>query len=395
MNNIEHKELTIIIGADVLPTPSNYDLFASGNVSELLGSELWNEIATADFRVFNLEGPLTNEKRPILKDGPVLEAPENTIAGLTAMKTDLLAMSNNHIRDHGSHGIQNTLKLAKANGVACIGVGINETDRSQPYFLQKNGIRIGFFNCCENEESVTVNGEYGANPYDPLNSFDDVQCIKKQCDFLIVLYHGGKERFRYPSPMLMRRFRKFAEKGADIVIAQHTHCIGSYEKYHDSFLLYGQGNFIFDRSDNEYYNSGLLLKIKFILDKKSEYQYQFLPIQKHGNVVRMANHKESDAIISAMEERSLKLQDETFIMDEYGKKADAYITYYLNYLRGRSVIGKALRRIFKGKFDKHWIRWMYPPKVTVHMKNYISCEAHHELLLTGLNRITNERRHYE
>lgn len=393
MNNAEHNELTIIIGADILPTPSNYDLFSSGNISELLGSELWNEIEKADFRVFNLEGPLTNEKDPILKDGPVLEAPENTIAGFAAMKTDLLAMSNNHIRDHGTRGIQNSLKLAKNYGIACIGVGTDYKERSQPYFYQTNGIRIGFYNCCENEESVTDDGEYSANPYDALNSFDDVQCIKKECDFLIVLYHGGKECFRYPSPMLMRRFRKFAEKGADIVIAQHTHCIGCYENYQGSLLLYGQGNFIFDKSDDEYSDNGLLLKIKFMLNKNSKYQYQFLPIQKRGNVVRIADQKKAAAIMNALKERSLKLQDEAFILEEYNKKADAYITFYLNGMQGRSIIGKLLRKIFKRKLDKYWIKCMYPPKVAAHMKNYISCEAHHELLVTGLNGIINGRWH--
>ena len=33
----------------------------------------------------------------------------------------------------------------------------------------------------------------GANPFDVLESFDDVEALKKTCDYVIVLYHGGKE----------------------------------------------------------------------------------------------------------------------------------------------------------------------------------------------------------
>lgn len=90
-------------------------------------------------------------------------------------------------------------------------------------------------------------------------TFDYIAKLKTECDFVVVCYHGGKEKFRFPSPNMIRVFKKIADKGADIVIAQHTHCIGTYEEYKGSLLVYGQGNFIFDRADNVFYNNGLLL----------------------------------------------------------------------------------------------------------------------------------------
>lgn len=391
MNSVENKEVSIIIGADVLPTPNNYDLFSQGRVEELLGKDLWTVMEKADFRVFNLEGPLTNEKHPILKDGPVLSAPESTIAGLAAMKTDLLALSNNHIRDHGAYGIQRTIALAKDNKIAYIGVGVDQKERSGVYIFQQNGFRIGFYNCCENEESVVPEGEYGANPYDPLDSFDDVQAAKQECDFLIVLYHGGKELFRYPSPLNMRRFRKFADKGADIVIAQHTHCVGSYENYKGSLLLYGQGNFIFNRSDNEYYNNGLLLKVTFEQTKSKGYRYDFIPIQRKMNVVRLADREIGHQILTSMEERSRKLQDENFIQKEYMERADEYVSGYLFNMHGHLWLMKVINKVFKGKLSKYFIRYLYSNKAIARIKNYIACEAHHELLLTGVSHMISKR----
>ena len=86
--------------------------------------------------------------------------------------------------------------------------------------------------------------------------------MKAQCDYAIVLYHGGKEYYRYPSPNLQKTCRKLVEKGADLVICQHSHCIGCEEKYQDGTIVYGQGNFLFDHGDNEYWNTSLLVQIK-------------------------------------------------------------------------------------------------------------------------------------
>ena len=67
--------------------------------------------------------------------------------------------------------------------------------------------------CAEHEFSIVSDKRPGADSYDPLESFDHVAKLKKQCDFIIVLYHGGKEHFRYPSPDLQKAFRNLQIKG--------------------------------------------------------------------------------------------------------------------------------------------------------------------------------------
>ena len=80
-----------------------------------------------------------------------------------------------------------------------------------------------------------------------------------------------KEHYRYPSPYLQKVCRKMVEKGANLVVCQHSHCIGSYETYNNSTIVYGQGNFIFNKHDNEYWNSSLLIKLRFEKGIKVEY----------------------------------------------------------------------------------------------------------------------------
>ena len=71
---------------------------------------------------------------------------------------------------------------------------------------------------------------------------EKIKDIKKNCNYLIVVYHGGKEFYRYPSPYLKELCEFFTKIGADIVICQHSHCIGAQEKLDDKTIIYGQGN---------------------------------------------------------------------------------------------------------------------------------------------------------
>lgn len=67
-----------------------------------------------------------------------------------------------------------------------------------------------------------------------------------------------------------------AQKGADIIICQHSHCIGCFENYENSTIIYGQGNFIFDDSQSEYWKTSLLINIEI----KDEFKIQYIPIVK-------------------------------------------------------------------------------------------------------------------
>lgn len=58
-----------------------------------------------------------------------------------------------------------------------------------------------------------------------------------------------------------KKCRKIVEKGADLVVCQHSHCIGCMEEYDKGTIIYGQGNFLFDDSESIFWRTSLLLKI--------------------------------------------------------------------------------------------------------------------------------------
>ena len=283
--------MKLLIGADMVPTESNKDLFSTADVQTLVGQDLFDVLQAADYRIFNLEVPLTDDATPIDKCGPALIAPTSTVAGYKALGVDLCTIANNHIMDQGPQGISSTLRLLEANGISYVGGGNNLQAACKPYIFEKDGKTIGVYACAEHEFTIAQESYPGANPFDPLESPDHVASLKAQCDYVIVLYHGGRENYRYPSPNLQKICRKLVDKGADLVVCQHSHCIGCEEKYHGGTIVYGQGNFLFDRSERPGWKTGLLIQIG------DNFEVTYIPLCKHANTVRLASNDESSIIL--------------------------------------------------------------------------------------------------
>lgn len=370
----------ILIGADIAPTQSNFQLFADSNEQELVGCELITLLDNSDYIIMNLEIPLTDNKYPIQKAGACLSAPLKTIKGLKKINPYFYTLANNHIMDQGVNGLASTINILKKNNIQFAGAGNNLAEAMEMPIRLIKGIKVGIYCCAEHEFSIATDNSPGANPYDPLVSFDAVKSLKEHSDLVIVLYHGGKEHYRYPSPNLQKVFRKFADYGADYVIAQHTHCIGCYELYNSSVLLYGQGNFLFDYMHDECWNTSLLLCINYNEMTKS-HSYDFLPIIRTGNTITRANEYDSKNILNEFYLRSNQILNPDFVKYEYLQLANNLKRDYAYWLSGgfaRLFPVRIINKITKYKF----LEKMYTGKNMLSVENSLECEAHREIIAT-------------
>lgn len=369
--------MNLLIAADLVPTKSNINLFNNADIKALLGDELlslWNSV---DIRIFNLEVPLVDNENPIDKCGPNLVAPTSTIKGIKALNPTLITLANNHIMDQDVQGLNSTRNLLKNYRIPYVGVGDNLCEASKPYIINQDGVRIGIYACTEHEFTIAEEDKPGANPFDPLESLDHIYKLKSECDYVIVLYHGGKEHYRYPSPYLRKVCRKMVEKGADLVVTQHSHCIGCFEEYEKATIVYGQGNFIFDRSNSEFWKTSLVIKVS--INKGIHVEY--IPIVKVGNGVRLAAGEEKQKILEAFNKCSKDILIEGFVEKQYEEFAQKNIG---NYLRHFSGFGKWISRIDRYLLKGLLIKNKYDKKRILAIQNYIECEAHRELVLAGL-----------
>ena len=371
--------MNIIIGADLVPTDSNVEIFKKGDAKALVGEDLLHTISNASYRIFNLEVPLTDTKNPIIKQGPNLIAPTATVNGYKALGVNLLTLANNHILDQGKQGLKETIEVLDKNGIAHVGAGKDQFEAEKPYVFSFADKKIGVYACAEHEFSISSNNIPGANPFDPLWSLDHVEELKKTVDFVIVLYHGGKEHYRYPSPNLQIVCRRLVDKGADLVICQHSHCIGCEEKYKSGTILYGQGNFLFDDNDNEFWQTSLLVCVD------DSFNISYVPLRKRGNSVRLA--EDGEKILEGLQDRSKEIKIEGFVEENYGKFADEFLPkYLLKYSGKENILFRAINKLSGGRLRRKKLNRLYDMKQKVALINYTECEAHRELLLKGLKR---------
>lgn len=368
----------ILIGADIVPTESNIDHFSKGDVDYLIGDKLKARIQEASFVALNLEVPLVDVKTPFRKCGPRLIAPTESVNGIGQINPCFLTLANNHILDQGVAGLESTMKVLRDHAIDFSGVGQNLNEARKPYIREIGNTKVGIYCCAEHEYSIASDYAAGANPYDPLTSFDDVRELRAKCEYLIVLYHGGKEHYRYPSPILQKVFHKFVDVGANLVISQHTHCIGCKEEYKGSTLVYGQGNFLFDHSDSEFWKTSLLIEVD-LENKKIDY----IPLVKVGDKVREADGNDAENILANFNARSSEISNPIVVEKKYEEFADEMETEYLVRFSGgfsKNFLVRAINKLTGYRFIKRF----YSDRYRVIIENVLDCEAHRELAAKAL-----------
>ncbi len=369
--------LDILIGADVAPTDSNREEFQKKQPKLLFDGleELWQG---ADVRLFNLESPLADCETKRDKCGPNMIATSICARGVASLKPDAVSLCNNHILDYGAEGLHSTMAALKTAGIAYFGAGDDLDEADRPHYFVKNGVQIGVYAMCEHEFSVATDRTPGANPLNLLELGDRIRDIRSNCDRLIVLYHGGREHYPYPSPKLQRVCRKMAECGASLVLCQHSHCVGCYEKWENATIVYGQGNFIFDVEDGEdCFDSGLL--VRYGIGSYGADKVSFVPVVRVKGGAALAGEAKAKEILDDFETRSKRIRVQGFVGARYKAYAEEKKDVLLKAFIGDNAALRTLNVLHGRKTTN-----MFSRESKLRMLDYLTCESIHELLTEGL-----------
>lgn len=278
--------MKLAICGDISITDHSRGAFENVDVSAAF-CDIADLFSACDRVIVNLECAVTDRGTQIKKFGPHLNAPINTVKTLKAAGVTDCMLSNNHIFDLGKEGIEDTFKALDESDMYWTGFGKNYEDSRKNHVTEIDGVRVAFINVCEHEYSYATDNRMGARPFDEFETMHDIRLAKKDADYVIVIYHGGKELCRYPSPRLLKACREMVRCGADAVFCQHSHCIGCYEFFEGGHILYGQGNFHFvgrKGLDNEMWNTGLVSVLDITKDR---FDIQFVPVTIASNNVGM------------------------------------------------------------------------------------------------------------
>src|SRR5437660_841918 len=192
--------VTILIGADICPIEGNRPYFKQGDAKSLF-NDLLPEFEQADLCIANLECPLIEQSTPILKTGPTFGEESACINGIKQAGIDVLGLANNHVLDHGSSGLKNTLEVCAKAGIATVGAGDNLEAARRIWIKEIKGIKVGILAVAEHEFSIATKDSPGANPLDLIDCVRNLKSSSDSFDYLIVLLHGADE-FHVPTPRI-------------------------------------------------------------------------------------------------------------------------------------------------------------------------------------------------
>lgn len=230
----------------------------------LLDPQIEQYLRACDHVVANVEGPL-HRYDPTAFKTLVHASDPKTGAWLKTLGADIWNLCNNHVADCFADGLASTLTCAAENGAACMGAVPDTESVAQPYFLPEEG-GIGFVSCCYDGRLTRLMKEsVGILLWDDEEEVRrQIEAIKSQARWCIVVAHGGNEFTDLPEPWNRERYLRYLSYGADIVVAHHPHVVQNFETFGNKAIFYSLGNFVFDtdyQRDHAHTELGQLLRL--------------------------------------------------------------------------------------------------------------------------------------
>ncbi len=210
----------------------------------------------ADFASVNLESPVTATPQTAhpSKEFSFFSLPES-LAGLTEIGVDYVALGNNHVYDFLEDGLVDTILEVDNAGLAHSGAGKDNLTSYTPKFIDVGTVKLGLFSATSilgNEHDINyVSGENKGGAADLTNTplvIEAVENANANSDFSIVQMHGGNEYSYAPTPYIAERFQTISEYDVNLLIAHHPHVAQGFAMYNNVPAILGLGNFIFDQN---------------------------------------------------------------------------------------------------------------------------------------------------
>lgn len=373
------EDVSILICGDICPTPDTRAIFDAQNATLLFGG-LQDRIQKADLAIANLECVLSHTAKPTTKIGPVLMGKPEDAMVLAQAGFHLLGLANNHIGDAGHPGVLETIDACGAAQLRTIGAGPTHDAAAAPAIMDIRGWKIGVMAVAEREFNAVGAKNAGAHVFNPLTDLERLAALKARCDYVIVLYHGGIEYHPYPSPNLSQTCRALVRNGADLVLCQHSHIIGTRETYRGGEILYGQGNTVFGhRPGKDTWNEGLAVEVTLSKTDKISAHIQYVPIgcDQMGHV-DLLNPDQAQRCLENFAARTRQAQEPGFLDQAWQAFCAKIAPTHLPHSLGLNLTLTRINRVLKGLL----VRWFYGRKQQLIAMNMMQCDAHREVILS-------------
>lgn len=236
-DDAESFDITLSFAGDMI-LATNKDTYYSGSLRDYAAThdpmyflEKVRHIFEADdFTIANVENVFSDRQlEPVFKDySPAFWfiAPTSNINILSRSSIEGAMIANNHIRDYGEAGYQDSVQTIT-------NAGMIYGDASRIMYFEKGGYVV----------SVICSGMWGE--YQANNIINLMQTAEQHSHYQVVLFHGGTEKIHAPEEWKRRAAHKLVDNGADLVVGGHPHVLQPREIYNGVEIVYSVGNFCY------------------------------------------------------------------------------------------------------------------------------------------------------
>lgn len=370
--------MKVIIAGDYSPRGHVQEAIDKEDYCAVFGS-IKPIIEKADYSIVNFETTIADETdKPIMKSGPHLKCKVNAVYAIKYAGFKCLTLANNHFRDYGDSAVLKSIETIDNSGLDRVGGGISLAEASRTLYKKIGNEMLAIINACEHEFSIAAETTGGSNPLDSIQQYYAIKEAKAKADYVIVIIHGGHERYQLPSTRMQETYRFFVDAGADAIVNHHQHCYSGFEIYNEKPIFYGLGNFCFEEFKSTptptNWNYGFILELMLENNKIGFKMLPYIQCFNSTSVDLIVNREYFDAQVSKLN---------VVIADKIALKQEAENFYIKDIKRSKVVWEPYNNRAFKLLYYLNMLpSFATNPgiKLTT-LFNCINCESHKDKML--------------
>ncbi|MBR0435016.1 MAG: CapA family protein [Lachnospiraceae bacterium] len=259
---------------------------------------LLEEMHNADIFMINNECTYTEMGEPLEGKAYTFKAKPEYAASLRTLGVDIVSLANNHVYDYGEEGLISTLETLEDIDMPYVGAGRNLEQASEIVYFIVNGRKIAFTSATQVERSYNFTREATATTPGVLKTLNPdkyLEVIKEaraKADYVIAYVHWGTEDTDEMGSDQRMLGMKYIEKGADVVVGGHTHCLQGFEYFMGAPILYSLGNFWFDWTTAI---SRHTMLFQIVIHEDNKVDYRVIPCEyENGLTYKIENKEELD-----------------------------------------------------------------------------------------------------
>lgn len=208
------------------------------------------EVERADVAIANFETTLAGQP---YSGYPQFSAPDDFLSAVQSAGFDIMLTANNHCVDTRRKGLERTLNMMDSLGMAHLGTyrTLDERERTYPYLIEKNGLRIVLLNFTYDTNGIPVPQPCHVNLMDTLEIAADLDKARQmKPDAIIALPHWGIEYQTLPSKEQREMAAWLLSHGVDHIIGGHPHVAQPLELRNDgrNLVAWSMGNLVSNQS---------------------------------------------------------------------------------------------------------------------------------------------------